>query len=467
MPAAAGQHLGTLGAGVGDMALDLVEALAVDDRPLLDPVLHAVADLHRGGRLGQAAGELVIDSVLHEDAVGADTGLAGIAVFRGHGAGDGRVDIGIVEDDQRRVAAELEAHLLQCVGALAHQDAADLGRAGEGHLADAVVIAQRLANGRAVHAGNDVDDTGGDAGALGQLGKRQRRQRCLLGRFQHTGAARGDPRGDLAGDHRDRKIPRGDRAKHADRLLEGQEALVRDRAFHDITANPARLFGEPVDEARAIGNLAARLGDRLAHLGGQDDGQILGIRHYQLVPFAHHHGTVLGGAGGPGFLCRYRGVDGGCGFGRAEIRHLGDGFAGGRVGHGKPLVPGGGSPGAVDIGIGAKKGRVGQVHLGITPEEEDAEAAVICVVSVFRWQLAPVHVVERCAAGAKPVGACHFDVMSCCARDVGDIFIAHIAHFLRRTTGPDFARRDHLAGGQHRAGSEHALRFDHGAVHHH
>ena len=272
MPAAAGQHLGALGAGVGDMALDLVEALAIDDRPLLDPVLHAVADLHRGGRLGQAAGELVIDSVLHEDTVGADTGLAGIAVFRGHSAGDRRVDIGIVEDDQRRVAAELKAHLLQRAGALAHQNAADLGRAGEGHLADTVVVAQRLADGRTVHAGDDIDDTRGDAGALGQLGKRQRRQRRLFGGFQHTGAAGGDSRGDLAGDHRDREVPRGDRAEHPDRLLEGQEALVRDRAFHDIAADPARLFGEPVDEARAIGNLATRLGDRLAHLGGQDDG---------------------------------------------------------------------------------------------------------------------------------------------------------------------------------------------------
>ena len=467
MPAAAGQHLRSLGTGVGDMALDLVEALVVDDRPLLDPVFHAVAHFHRCCYLGQAASELVIDSVLHEDAVGADTGLAGIAVFRGHGAGDGRIDIGIVEDDQRRVAAELEAHLLQRVGALAHQDAADFGRTGEGHLADTVVIAQRFADGRAVHAGNDIDDAGGNAGTLGQFGQRQRRQRCLLGRFQYTGAARGDPRGDLAGDHRNREVPRGDRAKHADRLLECKEALVRDRAFHDIAADPARLFGEPVDEARAIGNLAARLGNRLAHLGGQNDGQVLGIRHDQLVPLAHHHGAVLGGAGGPGFLCRHRRVDGGCGFGRTEIRHLGNGLAGGRVGHGKPLVRGGGSPGAVDIGIGAKKGWVVQVHLGVTPEEEDADAVAICEVSVFRWQLAPVHVVERCAVGAKPVGACHFDIMSCRACDVGDIIVAHITHFLRWTTGPDLARRDYLAWCQHRAGGKHTLRFDHGAVHHH
>ena len=120
MPPATGQQFGPLVQRVGDMALDLVQPLPVDDRSLFDAVLHAVADLHRGAGLDKPTRELVMNAVLHEDAVGADAGLAGIAVFRGHGAGDRHVDIGVVEDDQRRVAAKLEAHLLQGVGALAH-----------------------------------------------------------------------------------------------------------------------------------------------------------------------------------------------------------------------------------------------------------------------------------------------------------------------------------------------------------
>jgi hypothetical protein len=45
--------------------------------------LEAVGDLHRNGGLGQPLGEGVVDAVLHQDEVGADAGLPGIAVFRG------------------------------------------------------------------------------------------------------------------------------------------------------------------------------------------------------------------------------------------------------------------------------------------------------------------------------------------------------------------------------------------------
>jgi hypothetical protein len=43
---------------------------------------------------------------VHVEAIGADTGLAAIAVFRCDGASDGRIQIRIVEDDEGRIAAE-------------------------------------------------------------------------------------------------------------------------------------------------------------------------------------------------------------------------------------------------------------------------------------------------------------------------------------------------------------------------
>ena len=42
------------------------------------------------------------------------------------GPRDGFVHVGVVEDDERRVAAELERDLLQPCGALRHQQLADL-----------------------------------------------------------------------------------------------------------------------------------------------------------------------------------------------------------------------------------------------------------------------------------------------------------------------------------------------------
>src|SRR6516164_6383039 len=78
--------------------------------------------------------------------------------------------------------------------------------------------------------------------------------------LEHHRAAGGQCRARLAGDHRRREVPRGDRRAHADRLLGHDNALVggvrRDRVAIDALA----LLAEPLDEGRGIGDLAARLG---------------------------------------------------------------------------------------------------------------------------------------------------------------------------------------------------------------
>ena len=197
---------------------------------------------------------------------------------------------------------------------------------------------------------------------MGQFSKGQRRQRCLFGRLQHAGTARGNARCHLAGDHRDREVPRGNRAEHADRLFEGQKPLVGDRAFHHIAADAARLFGKPVDKAGTIDNFAARLGQWLAHFGGQDNRQIIGIRHDQIIPFAHHHGAIFGRAGGPFLLCWNSRINGGGNITGTKIGNLGHNVASGRIGDGKALVTGGRGPGTVYVGIDTKQRRIVQVH---------------------------------------------------------------------------------------------------------
>jgi len=86
--------------GVGDAALDLFDRLHVDPRPDHSTRLEPVGDLQRPGGLGEALGKGVIDAVLHQDAVGAHAGLAGIAVFRGDGTLNRHLDVGVVEDDE-------------------------------------------------------------------------------------------------------------------------------------------------------------------------------------------------------------------------------------------------------------------------------------------------------------------------------------------------------------------------------
>jgi ParB family chromosome partitioning protein len=110
---AAQDDLGALLDGVGNVRLDLLDRLHVDQRPDHRARLEAVGDLHRAGGLGEALGKGVIDAVPHQDAVGADAGLAGIAVFRGDRVLDRHLDVGVVKDDERRVAAEVQRHLLE------------------------------------------------------------------------------------------------------------------------------------------------------------------------------------------------------------------------------------------------------------------------------------------------------------------------------------------------------------------
>ena len=73
------------------------------------------------------AREFVIHAILHVPAVGADAGLPGIAEFRGDCTLDRRVQIGIVEHDERRIAAQFKRNLLDRRRALFHQQAAHGG----------------------------------------------------------------------------------------------------------------------------------------------------------------------------------------------------------------------------------------------------------------------------------------------------------------------------------------------------
>src|SRR3546814_5604476 len=68
-----------------------------------------------------------------------------------------------------------------------------------------------------------VDDAGGDAGALGELGQREGRIRCLGRRLDDHRAAGRQRRRALAGDHGVGEVPRRDRRYHADRLLRSEE----------------------------------------------------------------------------------------------------------------------------------------------------------------------------------------------------------------------------------------------------
>ena len=120
----AGRHPGVLGRPL-DQARDVPELVGVVDRSVQDVlVVRVVAGLGVLGRIGQRGEELVVDAGLGDDPGRGGAVLAAVEE-PGHGdALDSRLDVGVVEDHDRRLPAELEVGALEVLGGgRRHRDA--------------------------------------------------------------------------------------------------------------------------------------------------------------------------------------------------------------------------------------------------------------------------------------------------------------------------------------------------------
>jgi hypothetical protein len=325
-----GRDFTTFRGGVVNEFLNLFNGIHVDHRPLLDARLQPVSDLESGGFLHQLGQERIIDTRLNIHPVRTDTGLARVAELRHHRPLDRLVEIGIVEHDERRVAAQFHRHFLNSISALPDQLLAHLGGAGEGHLAHHRALHHR-ARDLAGRAGDDVDDALGEAHLFGQRRPGQARIGRRRRRFGHHRAAHGQRRADLARQHRGREIPRRDHAHHTNRMMGHEDAAAVHPCRHDLALGAARFFGEPADILRADGDLAHGFGQRLAHLDGQQFGQVLLVVHQGIVQLPQQADTahqVHRGKAGEGGL---GGGNGAFGFRVARVRDGADHLARGRV----------------------------------------------------------------------------------------------------------------------------------------
>ena len=119
--------------------------------------------------------KVVVNTILHVNAVGAHACLARVAVFAGHGTVNGRVDVGIVKHNKRCIAAQLQRHFFNRGCALRHQNSPHLCRAGKADVPHHFALAQGFANGNAARfiGCDDVEHTCRNACAHGQFARSQ------------------------------------------------------------------------------------------------------------------------------------------------------------------------------------------------------------------------------------------------------------------------------------------------------
>ncbi|CRJ98752.1 hypothetical protein BN1708_009490 [Verticillium longisporum] len=326
-----------LGEGVGDARENVLLLLARDLRALEGRGRKGVAEHGDVADDGEEAREEgVVDIVVDEEARGGGADLAGVGHEAVVGPARGAVEVGVGEDEQRRLAARLERHGLEGGGGQAHDGAAGRRAAGEGELVDAGVGGEGGA-GVGAAAVEHVEHAARQAGGGHEAGEVEHGQGRLLGGLEDDRVAGGEGRGQLPAGHGQRVVPGDDLSADAERLAQ-RVGKLGGAEIHGLAVplvGPAGIVAEHGHEVWDVLGEARRQGlavvERLN--GGQRQGvgldevgevveELAPCRGRQVTP-----GRVLkGGTGGGdgrvdvGFCGCMDGADGL--FGAVTVRHV-------------------------------------------------------------------------------------------------------------------------------------------------
>ena len=251
---------------------------------------------HGGGEL---VGELVVDRLVGIEAIGRGAGLAAVAHLRDHRALDRRVDVGIVEYQERRVATQFHGAVDDAVGRRPQQGSPDLGGAGEGQLAHQRVMQNRVNHLARAARRHDVHDARRNARLGEDFRHEQRRQGRIRRRFEDHRAAGRDGRRDLARGHGGRIVPRRNEHADADRLMHHDDPVAAGGRRENLAVVANRFLGIPAKELGGVVGFPEGVGQRLAVLAHDVLGNGPAILAQQLPRPAQDLGTFPGYTPGP------------------------------------------------------------------------------------------------------------------------------------------------------------------------
>ena len=248
---------------------------------------------HPLGRLGEGRDELVVDPGRHQHAGGGRAVLAGIEE---PGAGDALgclLDVRVVEDDDRRLAAELEVDPLEVGGRGSCHLHAGAHRARDRHHLRSGVLDQRAA-GVPVTADHVEDPRRQELAA--ELGQQRGAGRGGVAGLEHDGVAGSQRRGDLPDHHQQRVVPRRDLTDDADRLAAYPRGVVGHVLTRRTTLQHPRGAGEEPEVVRGVRHLLGH-GEplRLAGVETLDPIDLLDAGVDRIGDLQHRGGSVLRG----------------------------------------------------------------------------------------------------------------------------------------------------------------------------
>ena len=201
--------------------------------------------------------ERVVDRVEDDDAARRSAALPRVRERRGDGPFDGAVEIGVVTDDERVLAAELQTRLREAAAGRLGDRAAGRGGAGEADEVDARMLDERQAR-LASEPLDDVEHARRQARLEAEPREPPRRDRRVLGRLQHGAVTAEDGRERLPGDVRKRRVERDQQRGDADGAPQREHRAVRHRRRRRAAVGAAALSRDEQSHLDRRVGLAAR-----------------------------------------------------------------------------------------------------------------------------------------------------------------------------------------------------------------
>ncbi|MNS85821.1 hypothetical protein D3C72_1196970 [compost metagenome] len=292
--------------GVVDEGAHGGHAAFVRQRAHVGAGFQAVANLDVLQHVGEARQELFVGAFLHVEAGGRHADLTGVADLELGQHFSGAVDVGIVEHQHGRMAAQFHGDALHVRAGQRGQLLAHRHGAGERHLAHDRRTDQVVGDLGGL-APDDVQAALGQAGVMEHAGNRHYGAGGVFRALQDDRAAGADRGGDLADGLVVREVPGRERGAHADGFTHDELAHVRVAGRDHAAVDAAAFFGVPVSVFSAGSNFAHSFGQRLALVQRHVAADFLGALARQRCNLAQDGGAIHRRRLLPRFECALRG----------------------------------------------------------------------------------------------------------------------------------------------------------------